>query len=170
MRQGVTSSVKILTGSRISDAMLAELIEGQIRPIRAYDVLGPGRTIAIGVPGAFTPTCTDQHVPGLVNNAEKLHRSGFDHLVCIVAGDPFVTSAWAKIVDPKACVRFVSDGNLSFARSLGLVSHEQKLFLGDRSERYMLIVRDGAIETVRVEKDVADYSCTRPDPFVIDGV
>lgn len=158
----------ILVGNKITGALLAELVDGQIQPVRAYDVLGNGRTLAIGVPGAFTPVCTDQHVPALIRNAERLRRSGYDHLVCIVASDPFVTEAWSRIVDPKRWVRFVSDGNLSFAKSLGFVTHEQKLFLGDRSERYMLSMREGVIETVRVEKHLADYACTRPDDFIVD--
>ena len=156
-----------LKGERLPGALLAELVDGQIVSTRAYDVLGQGRTLAIGVPGAFTPTCSDQHVPGLINNAEKLRRSGFDHLVCIVASDPFVTHAWSKIVDPERKARFVSDGNLYLARALGLTSHEPKLFLGERSERYLMVARSGIIETVRVEAHIADYSCTQPDALVL---
>ncbi|MFT3723456.1 MAG: peroxiredoxin [Hyphomonadaceae bacterium] len=156
-----------LVGDRLPSALLAELIDGQVVSARAYDVLGQGRTLAIGVPGAFTPTCSDQHVPGLVNNADRLRRSGFDHLVCIVASDPFVTHAWSKVVDRGRKVRFVSDGNLYFARALGLTSHEQKLFLGERSERYLMVARSGIIETVRVEAHIASYTCTQPDDLVL---
>jgi peroxiredoxin len=159
-----------LTGMRVPGSLVAELIGGEIVPLRAYDVLGKGRTLAVGVPGAFTPVCTERHVPGLVANAERLRRSGYDHIVCIVAGDPFVTDAWARQMDPKRWIRFISDGNLNLAHALGLATHEHKLFLGDRSERYMLIIDKGTIETVRVEKQITDYSCTRAEAFVIDGV
>lgn len=159
-----------LVGMRVPGALVADLVDGQINSLRAYDVLGKGRTLAIGVPGAFTPVCTERHVPGLVANAERLRRSGYDNIVCIVASDPFVTAAWARQVDPKNWIRFVSDGNLNLAHALGLTTHEHKLFLGDRSERYMLIIDNGTIETVRVEKQITDYSCTRAEAFVIDGV
>lgn len=159
-----------LVGSRVSGALVAELVNGEIMPVRAYDVLGKGRTLAIGVPGAFTPVCTERHVPGLVANAERLRRSGYDHIVCIVASDPFVTDAWARQMDPKRWIRFVSDGNLNLAHAMGLTTHEHKLFLGDRSERYMLIIDNGTIETVRVEKQITDYSCTRSEAFIIEGV
>lgn len=159
-----------LAGTYVPPALVAELIDGQIVPVRAHDVVGRGKTLVIGVPGAFTPVCTERHVPGLVNNAERLRRSGYDNLVCVVASDPFSTEAWARQVDPKRWVRFVSDGNLNLCRAMGLVTHEQKFFLGDRSERYMLIVQNGVIETARVEKQISDYSCTRPDAFVIEGV
>jgi len=159
-----------LIGMRVPSALVADLVDGEINPLRASDVLGKGRTLAVGVPGAFTPTCTERHVPGLIANAERLRHSGYDHIVCIVASDPFVTNAWARLVDPQRSIRFVSDGNLNLAQALGLTTHQQKLFLGDRSERYMLIINNGIIETVRVEKQITDYSCTRAEAFVIDGV
>lgn len=159
-----------LLGQRVPDVQVAELIDGQIVPVSAMDVLGRVRTLAIGVPGAFTPVCTERHVPGLVANAEKLHRSGYDKLVCIVASDPFSTEAWAKMMDAKRWIRFISDGNLNLARALGLLTQEQELFMGARSKRYMLATRAGLIESVRVEKQVADYACTRPDAFVLESV
>ena len=164
------NSRKDLVGTYMPPALVAELIDGQVVPVRAHDVMGRGKTLAIGVPGAFTPVCTERHVPGLVLNAERLRRSGYDNLVCIVASDPFTTHAWAKQLDPKGWIRFVSDGNLNLCRAMSLVTHEQRLFLGDRSERYMIIAVNGVIETVRVEKQIADYSCTQTDPFVIEGV
>lgn len=164
------SRAQQLAGTYVPPALVAELIDGQIIAMRAHDVMGRGRTLAIGVPGAFTPVCTERHVPGLVDNAERLRRSGYDNLVCFVAGDPFVTEAWARQLDPKRSVRFVSDGNLNLCRAMGMVTHEQKLFLGDRSERYMLVAQNGVIETVRVEKQITDYRCTRPEAFVIEGV
>lgn len=159
-----------LVGMRVPTARVADLVDGQIVPLMACDVLGKGRTLVIGVPGAFTPICTERHVPGLVANAERLRRSGYDNIVCVVASDPFVTSAWARQVDPNGAIRFVSDGNLHLAYALGLTTRQHKLFLGDRSERYMLIIDNGLIETVRIEKQITDYSCTRADILIIEGV
>lgn len=160
----------VLIGRKLPEATVAELIGGQVTPIKAIDALGKGRVLAIGVPGAFTPVCTEQHVPSLVKNAERLRRSGFDELVCIVASDPFVMQAWQGVIDPEQKVRFVSDGNLELARALGLSSNERKLFLGARSQRYLMTLRGGSIETLRVEKHVADYACTRPEELVIESV
>lgn len=163
-------SRSILVGMRIPGVMVAELDEGQVRPVSAHDVLGRGRTLCIGVPGAFTPVCTERHVPSLVRSAERLRRSGFDHLVCMVASDPFATDAWQRVVDPKRWIRFVSDGNLNFCRALALNTHEQSLFLGDRSERYLLVVQSGAIEKVRIEQRITDYSCTHPADFILEQI
>jgi peroxiredoxin len=166
----VPNSRNTLLGMRVPGAMVAELEDGHVNPLTAHDVLFRGRSLVIGVPGAFTPLCTERHVPNLVQSAERLRRSGFDHLVCFVASDPFVTQAWQRVVDPKGWIRFVSDGNLNFCRALGLNTHEQSLFLGDRSERYLMIVQDGIIEKVRVEQRITDYSCTRPSDFVLENI
>ncbi len=165
----MTASREVIVGRKLTGAMLAELVDGQVVPVSAYDVMSKGHVLAIGVPGAFTPVCSEQHVPAMVQNASRLRRSGYDHLVCIVACDPFVTDAWANVVDPGRSVRFISDGNLNFAKWLGLVTQEQKLFLGDRSQRYMLSIRDATIETVRIEAQITDYACTKPDNLVLEG-
>ena len=102
-----------------------------------------------------------------IQSSDALDRRVEQH---VVASDPFVMEAWSKIVDPERSIRFVSDGNLNLCRALGLVTHEQELFLGDRSERYMLVVQNGVIEALRVETKITDYSCTRPDAFVVEGV
>ena len=160
----------ILVGMRMPEAMVAELIDGQLVPRRACDVVGRRIRWSLACRAPSPPSARSAHVPGLVANAAQLRRSGFDNIVCVVASDPFVMDAWSKIVDPERSIRFVSDGNLNLCRALGLVTHEQELFLGDRSERYMLVVQNGVIEALRVETKITDYSCTRPDAFVVEGV
>jgi peroxiredoxin len=77
--------------------------------------------------------------------------------------------AWARVADPQGKVRFFSDRNLSFARALGLNRHEPRLFLGECSERYLLSVQDGVIESSRVEEGVTDFGCTNVDALVLEG-
>lgn len=159
-----------LVGQRLPSVRLGEMIDGQMRTVRALDVLGSGSAVIVGMPGAFTPVCSGRHLPSLVQNADRLRASGAAHVVCIVTSDPWSTDAWARIIDPQRKVRFLADGNLSFARALGLTTHEPRLMLGERSERYMLTVRDGAIESARVEETVHDVSCTNIDDFVLEEV
>jgi peroxiredoxin len=159
----------VFIGRRLPDVYLGEMRNGEIESINAQEVLGRGRVLAVGAPGAFTPVCSSEHVPGLVANHDKLKRSGISDLVCIVAGDPFVTDVWRRSVDPLGRVRFVSDGNLDFARAMGLLERETSLFMGDRSQRYLLLVQDGVIASLRVEASMLDLSCTRSDEFVLEG-
>lgn len=159
-----------LVGARIPAVRLGELVDGQVRAVRANEAFGSGPAVIVGMPGAFTPVCTQRHLPSLLQNAARLRQSGFAHVVCVVASDPFATDAWRQAMDPAGRVRFLSDGNLSMARALGLLTHAPRLFLGECSERYMLTTRDGVIDSARVEDDLLDLSCTDPDELVLDAV
>jgi peroxiredoxin len=85
------------------------------------------------------------------------------HLACIVTSDPFAIDPWRKEIDPSGKIRFLSDGNLSLARALGLMSHEPTLFLGERSARYVILTDDGVVSTVRVENSILEVGCTAID-------
>ena len=87
--------------------------------------------------------------------------SGYNQLICIAPNDPFVLKAWSRLLDPEKRLEFLSDGNLDFARALNLKVENRELFLGWRSERYLIIVENGSITRFRVEPSVLTYSCTR---------
>lgn len=157
-----------LIGQRIPSVRLGEMVEGQLRVVRASDDLGRGRAVIVGMPGAFTPVCTGKHLPSLIQNADRLRAAGVAHVVCIVTSDPWATDAWSRLADPHRKVRFLADGNLSLARALGLTTHEPRLLMGERSERYMLTTRDGVIDSIRVEERLNDLSCTDVEDFVLE--
>jgi 2-Cys peroxiredoxin 5 len=153
----------IVVGSRIPEVKLGYLKGGEVHDINAREVFQRHRAVVVGVPGAFIPVCTKQHIPDFIRSARKLHASGFTELVCIAPNDPFVLHEWALALDPGRRLRFLSDGNLDFAGALGLISTNRSLFLGWRSERYMMIVENGVITRLRVEPDVLTLSGTSPD-------
>jgi peroxiredoxin len=157
-----------LVGARLPQVRLCEMVEGQQRVVRASELFGCGRAMLVGMPGAFTPICSEKHLPSLVRNADRLREACFREIACIVTSNPFAVDAWAKVADPQRKVRFLSDGNLAFTRALGLATHEPRIFLGECSERYLLTARDGAIESVRVEESILNLSCTDPDEFVLE--
>lgn len=149
-----------LAGLPVPRVHLGQLVDGHLIARPACEFLGRGRAFVAGAPGAFTPICSQRHIPNLVENAEALRAAGIDALYCIVTSDPFSVAAWARIVDPLGKVRFLSDGNLQFARTLGLTNREDSLFMGERSMRYALTVREGVIQSAKVECSVLDFSCT----------
>ena len=151
----------IINGSRVPDILFGHAENDELRTVGAREYFACGRTLVLGAPGAFTPVCTKQHIPDFVQNADKLVASGFSRLVCIAPNDPFVLDAWARQLDPGKKLKFLSDGNLDFARALQLESQNRKLFLGWRSERYLMTVDDGIITRLRVEPSILTYSCTR---------
>jgi 2-Cys peroxiredoxin 5 len=157
---------EILVGSRIPDVKLAWLENGDIVSRNSHAIFEHHRAVVVGLPGAFTPVCTKQHVPDFVKNAPRLRASGFTELICLVPNDPFALIEWQEALDPKGELTFLSDGNLDFATALGLTTRHTRLFLGWRSERYMMIVENGMITRFRVEPNIITYSCTRPGDAV----
>jgi peroxiredoxin len=152
----------ILVGSAVPNVAFGYLDGAEIRSVTALDVFSKHRAVVVGVPGAFTPICTTQHIPEFIQNAESLRKSGYTKLICVAPNDPFVLAEWARMLDPQKTLTFLSDGNLHFCRALGLISVNETLFLGARSERYLLIVQNGIINRVRVEPNILKLSCTRP--------
>ena len=156
----------IQLGSRIPSVKLGWLDGGVVQSADAYGLFAKGRSAIIGVPGAFTPVCTQQHIPDFIRSAATLRASGFEQLVCIAPNDPFVLDQWAFSVDPERQLRFLSDGNLDFAKALGLQANNRELFMSGRTQRYLLTVDKGVISRIRVEKDITMYCCTRAQDVV----
>ena len=111
-----------------------------------------GKTIALfAVPGAFTPTCSAQHVPGFVENADALKAAGVDEIWCLSVNDAFVMGAWAQDQKTGSKVRMLADGDAAFARATGLTLDLNGKGLGLRSNRYSALVKDGKLVTLNVE-------------------
>ncbi|WP_174297395.1 peroxiredoxin [Sphingomonas bacterium] len=111
-----------------------------------------GRTVAVfAVPGAFTPTCSARHLPGFVDKEAELKARGVDEIACTAVNDPFVMAAWAKANDAGA-ITMLADGNGEFATAMGLTMDGSKFGLGQRSQRYAMLVRDGVVEQLNVEE------------------
>jgi len=157
-----------LVGTRIPQVRLGEMVEGQLRAVRASDIFGRGACAIAGMPGAFTPICSEKHLPSLLRNADRLREAGFSEVACIVTSNAFSLDAWARSADPDRKVRFLSDGNRIFTRTLGLTTHEPRFFLGECSMRYLMTTREGVIETIRVEDAMLDVTCSNPDDLVLE--
>ena len=112
-----------------------------------------GKKIAIfGLPGAFTPTCSAQHVPGYVALAEQFKAAGVDEIWCISVNDAFVMGAWGREQKATGVVRMLADGNADFSRALGLSADFSKFGMGTRSQRYAMFVVDGVVKQLNIEE------------------
>ena len=110
-----------------------------------------GRTVALfAVPGAFTPTCSARHLPGFVEKGGDLKAKGVDEIACVSVNDAFVMGAWAKSADASD-ITMLADGNGDFAEALGLTMDGSKFGLGQRSQRYSMLVEDGVVKRLNVE-------------------
>ena len=107
-------------GDRLPQATFFVATPDGIEPRSTDDVFKGRRLVLVGVPGAFTPTCDRDHVPGFVKQAEAIKAKGIDAIAVTAVNDAFVLKAWAAAADPEGRVTFLSDGNAEFARAIGL--------------------------------------------------
>lgn len=149
----------IKIGDNLPEGSLAEFVEVEAEGCS----LGPntfivsdltkGKTIAIfGLPGAFTPTCSAKHVPSYVANASALKAKGVDEIWCISVNDAFVMGAWGREQKSTGIVRMMADGNAAFCKALGLDADFSKFGMGTRSQRYSMVVVDGAVTQLNIEQ------------------
>jgi peroxiredoxin len=155
-RKGNIMTIKV--GDHLPEGKLAEFIETET----AGCSLGPntfnvsdlvkGKTIAIfALPGAFTPTCSAQHVPGYVKHAKELHAKGVDEIWCISVNDAFVMGAWGREQKSTGIVRMMADGNADFSKAVGLSADFSQFGMGVRSQRYSMLIKDGVVQKLNVE-------------------
>ena len=117
------------------------------------DELFNGRNVLFfAVPGAFTPTCDAKHLPGYIENAAALQAKGIDAIACMSVNDVFVMKAWGKAAGADGKVQMLADGNGDYARALGLELDGRGFGMGQRSQRFAILVRDGLASQVHVEK------------------
>lgn len=120
---------------------------------RTTDELFKGRKVVLfAVPGAFTPTCDRNHLPGFVAKAAEIKARGVDAIMVTGVNDVFVMNAWAKASGGDAGIDFLADGNGDFARAIGLTMDGSGFGLGTRSQRYSMIVDDGIVQALNVEE------------------
>ncbi len=111
-----------------------------------------GRTVVVfAVPGAFTPTCTLNHLPGFMENRDAILAKGVDEIVCIAVNDPFVVGAWADQAGGRDKMRFIADWDAAFTKAIGMDIDLSGGGLGVRSKRYSMLVKDGTVTALNVE-------------------
>ena len=130
-------SVKI-KATDMSDLMTDELFKGK-------------KVVLFAVPGAFTPTCSNQHLPGYIENADAIRAKGVDDIICMSVNDAFVMGAWGKDRGAGNKVRLVADGNGDLSKALGLEMDGTGIGFGLRCQRFAAIVEDGIVKKLAVE-------------------
>lgn len=141
----------VQVGDRMPDAKLWKMTGDGPRQTSAAEELGSGKVVLFAVPGAFTPTCSDHHLPGFVLRAEELRKKGVDRVVCLSVNDPFVMGAWGEAQAAGSAVVMLSDGNAELTEAMGLTMDGSGFGLGRRSQRYAAVLEDGEIRWLAVE-------------------
>ena len=110
------------------------------------------KVVLVSVPGAFTPTCSMNHLPGFVDHADEIRSKGVDTIACMAVNDVFVMDAWGKDRQVDDKVVMLADGNGEYTRALGLEMDGSKFGLGMRGQRFAIVVEDGVAKHVAVEQ------------------
>jgi len=141
----------IKAGDRIPEGTFTRMTASGPAPISTQEIFGGKKVVFFGVPGAFTPTCSKQHLPGYVAKADAIKAKGVQSIVCMAVNDVFVLDAWGKAQNVEDRVLLVSDGNGEFTKKLGLEMDASKHGMGTRSKRFSMVVEDGVVKELNVE-------------------
>lgn len=140
-------------GDKVPSATLRYMSPEGPKAMTTEELFAPGRkVVAFALPGAFTPTCSAKHVPGFLANHDAIKTKGVDAIACISVNDPFVMGAWAKDQGTGDKIMMLGDGNGDFTEAMGLALDASRNGLGRRSQRYAMVVEDGTITGLFVEK------------------
>ena len=140
-----------LIGDCIPTVNVHQLVDGNPLTFKVDHFFSGKKVVLFAVPGAFTPTCTAEHLPGYVRQSETIRKKGVEEIICLSVNDPFVMDAWGKTQAVEGKVSMVSDGSGHFSRAMGLETDLRTVGFGLRSKRYAMIVDDGVIAHLNVE-------------------
>jgi peroxiredoxin len=142
----------INVGDRIPSVTLKQLTSEGVKEFTTDEIFRGKRIVLIAVPGAFTPACSQRHLPGYVDKATDIKAKGIDEIACVAVNDAFVMGAWGRDQKTEGKVRMLADGSGDFTRALGLELDLSKGGLGVRSKRYSMLVDDGVVKSLNVEQ------------------
>ncbi|KAG0579632.1 hypothetical protein KC19_4G111700 [Ceratodon purpureus] len=152
---GARSACTISEGAKLPEADLCYFDkEGNVHTVKVSELTRAKKVVLFAVPGAFTPTCSTQHVPGFVAKAEELRKAGVDVLACVSVNDAFVMRAWGEQMKVGENVLLLSDGLGKFTKAMGATVDlsDKPVGLGVRSRRYAMVVDDGVVKALNMEE------------------
>lgn len=142
----------ISVGDRIPDTLFHVVEDGRRQTKASGDIFAGRRIVLFGVPGAFTPTCHRNHLPGFLENRDAILDRGVDEIAVVAVNDAYVMDAWARHTGGRDRILFLADGNCDFTRAAGLDYDASASGYGVRCKRFSMIVDDGVVTALNVEE------------------
>ncbi len=144
--------MSIKVGDRLPDATFAVMGENGPATVTTGDVFGGKKVALFAVPGAYTPTCHQQHLPGFLARLDEIRSKGVDQIACTAVNDVFVFDRWGKETGADGQVLMLADGSAQFANAVGLEIDLTEHGLGVRSKRYAMLVDDGVVKILNIDE------------------
>ena len=142
----------IKVGDKLPQATLRLITADGPKPVTTQEFFSGKKIVLFGLPGAFTPTCHKNHLPGFLTEEAKFKAKGVVEIAMTSVNDPYVLTEWSKATGSAGHIAFLSDGNADFAKALGLEFDASMGGLGVRSRRYSMLVEDGVVKALHVEQ------------------
>lgn len=156
----------VSVGDRLPEAQLRVLSEDGPQEAASSEVFADKTVLLFAVPGAYTPTCHRQHLPGYLDHLESIRERGVDEVACLAVNDPFVLEHWARETGALDKVTFLADGNGEFTRALGLEFDGGGAGLGVRAKRFAMLVRNGEVAELAVEDSPGTVTISGAEEFL----
>ena len=142
----------IKVGDKLPEATFRLVTADGPKPVTTKEFFGGRKVVLFGLPGAFTPTCHKNHLPGFLADEAAFKAKGVQEIAMTAVNDHFVLSAWAKATGSEGHIAFLADGSGEFARAAGLEFDASAGGLGLRSKRYSMLVEDGVVKVLNIEE------------------
>ena len=142
----------ISVGERLPDVKIKKASPEGAKDIDTAEFFAGRKVVLVGVPGAFTPTCSNDHVPGFMENHDAILARGVDAVAVLAVNDHHVMGAWARFTGAEDKLEFLADGNGAFTRAMGLEMDLSAGGLGTRCKRFSMIVEDGMVKALNIEE------------------
>ena len=158
--------MKIKIKDQIPDTEIFHLIDGEPKQNKLSEILGNGKIILFGLPGAFTSTCSKLHLPGFVANANKIKEKGIENIFCISVNDPYVMNAWGDANNTEDKIKMLSDPYLLFTKAIGAEVDRNSKGMGIRSNRYAMVIENLKVLKIQVEKETKQCGLTSAESIL----
>jgi peroxiredoxin len=159
----ILEQTMIKVGDRLPEATFRVVTADGVKPRLASEVFAGKRVVLIGMPGAFTPTCHKNHLPGFVTHAGNIKAKGVDEIVVTAVNDHWVMRQWGKATGGDGHIEFLADNNAEFAKAIGMDYDATGGLGGLRSKRYAMLVDDGVVKVLNVEEVTGKAEVTSAD-------
>ena len=158
--------MKLKIKDQLPDIEIFHLIDGEPQTSKIRDILGNGKIILFGLPGAFTSTCSKLHLPGYVANADKIKAKGIDNIFCLSVNDPFVMNAWGEANNAAGKITMLSDPYLFFTKAIGAEVDRNSKGMGIRSNRYAMVIQNLEVINIQVEKETKQCGLSSAESLI----
>ena len=154
--------MKIKIKDQLPDTEIFQLIDGEPQKSNLREIIGNGKIVLFGLPGAFTSTCSKLHLPGFVAHADEIKAKGIEHIFCLSVNDPYVMNGWGAINNTGDKIKMLSDPYLLFTKAIGAEVDRNSKGMGIRSNRYAMVIENLEVISIQVLSLIHISEPTRP--------